>query len=266
MQGSSQAPDVNALFQSARQDDVISAGTLAALQVVDLGAKIADALGTPADQIQQSEVILLSVLVDDSGSIRFEGNTQAVRDGHNLILDALRDSKQQDNILAHTRLLNGEVIYPYGLIDSAVKLDQHNYDPDKGTPLYDESMAFLATVLAKSQEFADQGVPCRTISLIITDGADQHSRKCRDSDVKKLVDDMLRQENHIIAAMGIKDDAGVNYQAVFQAMGIRDEWILTPDKTPSDIRKACQVFSRSAVRASQSAGNFSQQALGGFGG
>ena len=53
-------------------------------------------------------------------------------------------------------------------------------------------------------------------------------------------------------------------QQVGQAMGVRDEWILTPGSSESEIRKACQVFSQSAVRASQSAGSFSQQAVGGF--
>jgi hypothetical protein len=49
-------------------------------------------------------------------------------------------------------------------------------------------------------------------------------------------------------------------------MVIKDEWILTPASSPTELRKAFQVFSQSAVRASQSAANFSKAALGGFGG
>jgi hypothetical protein len=71
-------------------------------------------------------------------------------------------------------------------------------------------------------------------------------------------------ENHIIAAMGI-DDGRTDFRQVFQDMGIRDEWILTPGNSQKDIRNAFQVFSQSAVRASQSAGSFSQTSLGGFG-
>jgi len=48
-------------------------------------------------------------------------------------------------------------------------------------------------------------------------------------------------------------------------MGIPDAWILTPGNNASDIRKAFNVFSQSAVRASQGAGAFSKTALGGFG-
>ncbi len=266
-----QAPDVSSLFQSAQQDNVISQATLSALQVADIGAQITDALGVPAGQIRQSEVILVNILVDDSGSIRFGRNTEAVRDGHNLIIDALNASKQQNNILIHTRLLNGEIICPYRSIDNAVRLDSHNYNPNKGTPLYDMTQVFLGTVLAKAQEFIDQGVPCRTISLIITDGNDEHSPKCQGGrgttagDAKQLIDEMLRQENHIICGMGIKLDSGVDYKQIFRDMGIRDEWIKTPASSQSEIRAACQVFSQSAVRASQSAASFSQQAIGGFG-
>ena len=46
-------------------------------------------------------------------------------------------------------------------------------------------------------------------------------------------------------------------------MGIEDRWILTPGNNPSEIRRAFQVFSQSAVRASQAA-SFSQGTVGGF--
>jgi len=46
-------------------------------------------------------------------------------------------------------------------------------------------------------------------------------------------------------------------------MGIEDRRILTPRDNASEIRNAFQVFSQSAVRASQAA-SFSSSALGGF--
>jgi len=122
----------------------------------------------------------------------------------------------------------------------------------------------LGTVLAKAQEFSDNGVPVRTVTLIITDGADCGSVRASASNVASLVADMLRTENHIIAAMGI-NDGGTDFHQVFKEMGIRDEWILTPSNSDTEIRKAFQVFSQSAARVSQSATNFNQS-LGGFGG
>jgi hypothetical protein len=113
----------------------------------------------------------------------------------------------------------------------------------------------LGTVIAKAQELAqaDRGAH-RT--LIITDGGD-YNDALQARDVKAIVDDMLAQENHIVAAMGISDGT-TDFKAVFRAMGIPDRWILTPGNSASEIRRAFAVFSQSAVRASQGA------QLGGF--
>jgi len=256
--------NVNDLFKNANEDGTITNEAMNALIVVDIGNEIQAALGVNVDDVQASEVVLLTMMPDDSGSIRFGGNTQAVCDGHNLVVEALEASKQQDNILAHTRYLNGKILFPYIQLNQAVKMSSQNYNPNQGTPLYDQTVMLLGTVLAKTQEFAENGVPVRTVTLIITDGDDIHSTKANAKMVKTIVDDMLRTEQHIIAAMGI-DDGGTDFRRVFREMGIRDEWILTPGNTQTEIRKAFQVFSQSAIRASQSAVNFSQTALGGFG-
>jgi hypothetical protein len=261
----SQTPDLNSLFQSAHDEGLLSNASMQALNVVDIGAQIQAGLGIDVDDVMASEVVLVTIMPDDSGSIAYNGNTQAVCDGHNAVLDALMASKQKDNILIHNRYLNGFLLYPYCPLPHAVRMDDRNYNPDKGTPLYDQTVAILGTVLAKSQEFADNGVPVRSVTLIISDGADLHSVRARANTVEALVKDMLMTENHIIAAMGI-DDGSTDFRQVFREMGIRDRWILTPGNQESEIRKAFQVFSQSAIQASQGAIGFSQTSLGGFGG
>jgi len=256
--------NINNLFQQAREEGTISAKALQALTVADVGNQIQTALGVKVDDIQASEVVLVTMLVDDSGSIRFGGNAQAVRDGHNLVLEAISISRQQNNILAHTRYLNGFVLFPYVLIEQAARMNQGNYNPNGSTPLYDQSVVLLGTVLAKAQEFADQGVAVRTVTLIITDGNDEHSVRSNARDVAAIAKDMLKAETHIIAAMGI-DDGHTDFKEVFKEMGIRDEWILIPGNTPSEIRKVFQVFSKTAIRATQSAAGFKTAAAGGFG-
>jgi hypothetical protein len=82
--------------------------------------------------------------------------------------------------------------------------------------------------------------------------------------VRTIVEDMRKQETHIVAAMGL-DDQEIDFRLVFHGMGIADQWILTPRNTASEIRRAFEVFSRSAVRASQNAQAFGQASLGGFG-
>lgn len=261
----STSKSVNELFQQAKDDGTLSAQSMQAIQIIDPGAQISNALGIKVDDVQASEVVLVTMSIDDSGSIRFAGNSDAVRDGHNQCVEALMKSKQKDNVLIHTRYINGTILYPYSPLDGATRMDAQNYNPNGGTPFYDDMMLTLATVMAKCQEFKANGVPCRSVTMFITDGRDEHSHKASPSAVEHLVKDMLMQETHIIAAMGITDGS-TNFEQVFKEVGIRPEWILTPSNNQSDIRKAFNVFSQSAVRASQSAASFSKTAGGGLGG
>jgi hypothetical protein len=239
---------IKQLLDDAHTAGALSAKSLATLDVVDVGAQIQAGLGVTIDDVAASEVVLLTMMPDDSQSIAAAGNTEAVRDGHNFVLDALASSKQGGEVLAHTRYLNGHVLFPYTQLAHAQRLTAANYDPRLGTPLYDQSVVVLGTVIAKAQELAQAGIAVRTVTLIITDGADCGSTRCKAADVAALVRDMLAQENHIVAAMGI-DDGSTDFKRVFREMGIPDRWILTPGNSASEVRRAFQVFSQSAVRA-----------------
>ena len=255
---------IQQLFRGALEDGDLSARSVNALTLdADIGAQIQAGMGIAPDDVPASEVVLVTMMPDDSGSIRFGGNAEAVRGGHNLVLEALTQSKQREDVLVHTRYLNGFVLYPYRKLADAARMTSQNYDPSLGTPLYDQTAVLLGTVLAKSREFAAAGVPARTVTLIITDGADMHSTQQTPASVRAIVDDMHRMESHIVAAMGIADGS-TDFHKVFREIGLPDQWILAPGNTQSEVRKAFQAFSQSAVRASQGAGSFSHAALGGF--
>ncbi len=248
---------VKQLFNDAHAAGELSAKSLATLDVVDVGAQIQAGLGVSIDDVVASEVVLVTMMPDDSHSIACAGNVDAVRDGHNFVLDALARSKQSGEVLAHTRYLNGSVLFPYTALEHAVRMTPANYDPRLGTPLFDQAVVVLGTVIAKAKELAQAGIAVRTVTLIITDGGDYGSQRCRAADVAAIVGDMLAQENHIVAAMGISDGT-TDFRKVFQSMGIPDRWILTPASSGTEIRRAFQVFSQSAVRAAAGA------QLGGF--
>lgn len=251
------------LLQAAADEGILSDAAVAALSIPDLGAEIQAGLGIHVDDVDSSEVVLVTLMPDDSGSIQFAHNAPAVREGHNLVLDALAASAQRSGVLVHNRYLNGTVLYPYCPLGQAVRMDAKNYDPQLGTPLYDQTVVLLGTVLAKAQELADAGVSVRTVTLLITDGADAGSVRSKARDVKAIVDDMRRAETHVVAAMGIEDGT-TDFRKVFREMGIENRWILTRGNSPAEIRKAFQLFSQSAVRMSQSAA-LTTATLGGFG-
>jgi hypothetical protein len=248
---------IKKLLADAHETGALSKQALDTLDVVDVGAQIQAGLGLSIDDVGSSEVVLLTMMPDDSGSIQHANNADSVRDGHNYVLDALAASKQAGEVLAHTRYLNGHVLFPYTQLAHATKLTPANYDPRLGTPLYDQTCVVLGTVIAKAQELAQAGIAVRTVTLIITDGGDCGSTRCRAADVAAIVRDMLAQENHIVAAMGISDGT-TDFREVFRKMGIADRWILTPGNSASEIRRAFSVFSQSAVRAAAGA------QLGGF--
>lgn len=255
--------NVSSLFVGAQVGGDIGAAAAQVLNIPDLGAQIQAGLGVSVDDVTASEVTLVTLLVDDSGSIRMAGNSQPVRDGVNLIKSSLQGSKQSDGVFISVRYLNGQVLVPYASLDQMSDLNSSNYNPNGGTPLYDQSVVTCGQVIAKRQEFTNGGVACRAVTVIITDGADVHSVRHRASDVAKVVKDMLLTESHIVIGMGISDGQ-TDFHQVFSEMGIQDEWILTPGNTPSEIRRAFAVVSQSAVRASQSAKSFSQAAGAGF--
>jgi len=279
---STSAINVNQLFQQAHNEGTLSAQSLQTLEQIDIGVQIQAGLGVSVENVHASEVILVTMMVDDSGSIRFSGNAQTVREGHNTVLDALAASKQSGGILSHTCYLNGTILFPYlpmSILDDlmkkrtgvvryvpnplVVRMDTKNYDPNEGTPLYDQTVVLLGRVLPKYQEFAEAGVMARTITLIITDGADEHSTTASAASVKSLVQDLIG-ENHIVAGMGIAGGGQEPFRNIFRQMGIPDQWILTPGSNSSEIRKTFQVFSQYAVRASQGAAQFNQTGAGGF--
>ena len=284
---SSSAPNLSALLGAAQADGNITSGEINALTLNDLGQTMQAGLGISVDDVTSDEVILLSFVLDDSGSIGFvPGNEQAVRDGVNGILDALAATKQAPSIYAYCIQLNRGVLYAFkplidgktGKLDASLRLTASNYHASGGTPLFRTATAAFGTARLKVQEFACAGVPARAITVIITDGADTDGGTA--ANCLTLVNGLLRSETHLVIGMGI-DDGSTDFVEVFTDMGIqaggrkhkRDQpqaglpdWVLTPKNDPSSIRRACAMVSQSAVRASQAAGGtFSKVAARGFG-
>src|SRR5262249_15243566 len=157
---------VKKLLEDAHAQGALSKQALATLDVVDVGAQIQAGLGVTIDDVSASEVVLLTMMPDDSASIASAGNPDAVRDGHNFVIAAFEASKHAGEVLAHTRYLNGHVLFPSTALAHAVKMTPANYDPRHGTPLFDQACVLLGTVIAKSQELAQAGVAVRTVTLI----------------------------------------------------------------------------------------------------
>lgn len=254
------------LLDTAKRAGVLSEASLQALKKVDPGKL---ALGSPVDQYKEDNVLLVATLIDDSGSLNVvvekdsktgrsvsrpascddpKSNAEAVRLGHNTVIQALLDSERPSAIWFHTRYLHDRELNPWNQLEKATQMDRSNYRPNNGTPLYDETVAMLGSIIAKTQEFRNNWTTVRTATLIVTDGADTESRSQTPATVKSVVSDMYTMGIHIIAAMGI-DDGTTDFKRVFIEMGIHENLILTPGSTPDEIRKAFSLFGKMASRA-----------------
>lgn len=257
---------VHQLLKTAADQGNLSRISSQLLANADLGQQIQQGMGSPIEAVTASEIVVVQQLIDDSGSIRFvAGNTEAVREGSNGAIEALQKTKQAQagSIFAALRFLNDGVLYDIRPIAGAELLTTSNFNPDGGTPLYDQTIVLCGTAIAKAQEYQNNGIAVRTINLIVTDGHDQHSQHSI-ADCASVVQDLLKTEMHIVAAIGITDGT-TDFQTIFRGMGIPDQWILTPQNRATEIRKAFALASQSAVRASQGSASFSQTAMGGFG-
>ena len=241
-------------MSSAYTDGALSEEGLDTLVALpDIGSRIRDGLGAP--YTGGGEVLLVSIMADDSLSISMANNEAAVCAGPNLILDALGELDQGADALVHTRYLHGNVLNAYRPNSEALRMGEENYRADQdNTPLFDQSVVLLGTVFTKAEALAREGVSVRTFSLIVTDGEDTCSQRA-DRDVSWLVQDLALGGNHIVAGMGISNGR-TDFRAVFRGMGIPENWVMTAASTTADIKSKFQTVADAVALAASSETGF----------
>lgn len=262
--------DLTAGLDIVAQAPYLSQQSVNILRVHNPGNAIQDALQVPNLAESSTSVLLVGLLIDDSGSIAYAGNTQAICDGINHIVTSLDATRDADDIQIMIHFLNRGEFYAFGDLDNVPTITPSNYAPGGGTPLFSRSIQFLRALIQESEMYSQYGVEVRTMSMILSDGANNMSMVSAD-DVAAIVQDMTNSQDHIIAAMGVDDGDGTDFEAVFMSMGIPNEWIYetgpkgaeTEEEFQRRIRRGFGMFSKSAARASKSSAAFSQ--LGGFG-
>jgi hypothetical protein len=243
--------NVNDLLNGAAQAGVITPATSTML-TGDLGAVvIAGAAGMDLEDIQASDVTLVTVLLDASSSIHSSGLEQAVRDGQNALLDAFAKSREKDSVLVACWTFNDElrVLHSYVPVDDAARLDAANYAGLGTTHLYDTWCDALAANVAYAQLLRDGGTPCKSVVVVVTDGADCGSRR-RAVDCARISRDLLASEQFVLAFVGVGDET--EFRRVAKQMGIPDGCVaIQSQATPDSMRKVFRMVSQSAIRASQ---------------
>ena len=246
---------VKDILDEAADEGVLSQ---AALQVIDINdAVLAGIDGTAIDDIVATDVTLMTIIIDDSGSINAADLVDAVREGQNMLITALENSKQKDNILVAQWKLGSksDLVHSYVPVEQAVRLDRSNYNPNSGTSLFDVWCDVLAANVAYAQQLKASGTPVKNVVVVITDGQDVSSRRYRAEDCKRINKDLLLSEQFILAFVGMAENAQDEtlFRMVAEDMGFPDGAVLTVQATPSEMRKVFNMVSQSAIRASQKA-------------
>jgi hypothetical protein len=204
----------------------------------------------------------VTVLIDASSSIADRGLEGAVRDGQNALIDAFSGAKERDAILLACWTFNeaAKVLHSYVPVDEATRLDARNYRGGGATSLYDTWCDALAANVTYAQRLRDGGTPARSVVVVVTDGEDVGSQRTA-GHCARLSKDLLASELFTLAFVGVGTD--VDFENVAKAMGVPPTCVLVQrDATPSGLRRAFQLVSRSAIRASQ--GRIAPGAAAGF--
>jgi hypothetical protein len=243
--------DVTKSLSSAVASGVLSAQT-SSLVTGHLGPLVvAGAAGKALEDLTASDVTLVTLLVDASGSIADRGLEQAVRDGQNALLDAFGGAKEKDAVLLALWTFNEQpmVLHAYVPVDEATRLDATTYRGRGATRLYDTWCDALTANVAYAQRLRDGGTPTRSIVVVLTDGEDVGSTRSS-RDCSKLSKDLLASELFTLAFVGVGKD--VDFELIAAAMGIPAGCVhVQRDATATGLRKTFQLVSRSAIRASQ---------------
>ena len=228
--------------------------------------------GVSPNEYRESEVNIVTIVPDDSGSIFEEhydtdgvtlvSNAPLIMAGHNEIIAALCGVRPKGRILVSCQYLNGKVLYPYDYVEKVPQMTPANFTDGGGTPLFARGIPVLTGVAAKAKEFEDKGISVRTWTFFMSDGGNTGPH------VQKNVADLIRSmnsESHMVLALGV-NDGSTDFHAVYASMGIKPANVLVATNDPKAIRAKLRMASQSAVAFNSPGATGNSGTLGGFAG
>jgi len=210
-------------------------------------------VGAGVDALDATEVTLVSVLLDMSGSM--SSHQRGVREAWDLMLESLRGAKAATSILvsAWTFADVPDVLSGYRPASDHAPLGA-SYSPGGCTALHDALLGAMTGLVSYGQALAESGVPSKRVLFVLTDGADNASRVSA-ADVKRVASALQKDEAYTLAFAGFGSNDLV---VVADSLGFKQ--VITTGASASDLRRVFRQVSQSVIRVSQSAAG----AAGGF--
>lgn len=198
-------------------------------------AELVAAVGQSGGALQAGVLpmkLLVTTVPDDSASM--EGKRAgAVMCGHNEQLKAYRRAEVQTrgfDLSVRTRYLNGATLSGPCRPRAAIMMNDSNYKPTHGTPLYRETAKVLGEVEAFAAMHASNH-SVRTFTFIMSDGEDSTGES--PDHVRSVITRMIATGHHVVVGMGIGNRG--NFTSVFRSMGIPENCIVLLEDNEADI-------------------------------
>jgi uncharacterized protein YegL len=242
--------DLKNLFSSAADDGEISRKASSVMINSLDGTNIMGYIGTDVDELETDDVTVVSLILDASFSMKPHEN--AVREGYNNLIEALKNSKQAGSMLisARTFASSQKILYGFKKVEEVDKIGRHYVAEGNSTALYDTLVDGMTGIRAYVKNLNDNGIRTKCIVCVFSDGEDNDSHKFKAKDVAILSEDFLTSEMFYLVYVGYKQEETDDLDAIAQKVGFPN--ILTTSATESEIRKTMNLVSRSIIRTSQS--------------
>lgn len=211
------------------------------------GAAGLGCVGANVDNLNTDDVTLLSVILDESGSM--SAVQSDVIDAFNQMTRALFDSKSRDSILVSAWAFSdrAKLLFNYTPIDQVPDLTFAQYSPHGNTALFDATIDGFTGIVGYGQNLGMSGIRSRRIVVVLSDGADNASKRSSAA-VNTIAQDLLKQEIYTLAFIGLGSDPAL-FQKIASDMGFPA--LLTASNSASEIRRALKVVSQSVQTLSQ---------------
>lgn len=196
-------------------------------------------LGQMVNIPSSNRVVVVSMLIDDSGSMR--GMEDAVMEGLNKSIESFKGAKGSD---FYVEVYGFKGTLFAGMIADVDGSSFEDYYPNYGeTPLVTKAIAGLERARKKTESYRAMGISTTLAMLLLTDGRPNYDEYTPE-DFKKCI-----AFGDYIVGMGIAPDNDdsliMQFKDLFAKMGIEKKNIFTPSVNEAAVRHAIDQFSQS---------------------
>lgn len=220
--------------------------------------------GVNVDTLENSKYCLVSLLIDNSGSVSPFKNE--LENAANVVIQSTKKSPESENIIMRTALfgsgLHNGISEIHGFAPVSTLADDKysgQFSPGGCTPLIDASIDAAESIEAYGKQLVDNDYMVNGIFFVITDGEENASRMGNHPELVKKAIERIRTnesvESIIAILVGVNDSTCHAELERFKNEAGFDHYISIGDATPSKLAKLGSLISKSVSSQSQSIGS-----------